>query len=215
MFGGEPSPSHSKSAVGVERNHAARRRQCTLRLDGDSHGSGLVVLATGICRHNRQIGEKHRTGNEYPTGPTRNHNRGEDAGRPHTHADEVAPGPPRLLLGETPLSVGDRMDLVLMAAHHPTVGQDVPQRSGTSATIQRPWPPEGGIVVNRTYALTELVGTSSEGVDAAIRNAVARAATTIGKVDWFEVVQVRGYVRDGDVDHFQVTIKVGARLEDS
>jgi hypothetical protein len=52
-------------------------------------------------------------------------------------------------------------------------------------------------------------------VDAAIRSAVARAATTIGKVDWFEVVQVRGYVRDGDVDHFQVTIKVGARLEDS
>jgi hypothetical protein len=70
-------------------------------------------------------------------------------------------------------------------------------------------------VVNRTYAVTELVGTSPEGVDAAIRSAVARAATTIGKVDWFEVVQVRGYVRDGDVDHFQVTIKVGARLEDS
>jgi len=70
-------------------------------------------------------------------------------------------------------------------------------------------------VVNRTYAVTELVGTSPEGVDAAIRSAVARAATTIGKVDWFEVVQVRGYVRDGDVDHYQVTIKVGARLEDS
>ncbi len=70
-------------------------------------------------------------------------------------------------------------------------------------------------MVNRTYAVTELVGTSPEGVDAAIRSAVARAATTIGKVDWFEVVQVRGYVRDGDVDHFQVTIKVGARLEDS
>ncbi|MEI8260067.1 MAG: dodecin [Actinomycetes bacterium] len=70
-------------------------------------------------------------------------------------------------------------------------------------------------MVNRTYAVTELVGTSPEGVDAAIRSAVARAATTIGKVDWFEVVQVRGYVRDGDVDHYQVTIKVGARLEDS
>ena len=70
-------------------------------------------------------------------------------------------------------------------------------------------------MVNRTYAVTELVGTSPEGVDAAIRSAVARAATTIGKVDWFEVVQVRGYVRDGDVDHIQVTIKVGARLEDS
>jgi flavin-binding protein dodecin len=76
-------------------------------------------------------------------------------------------------------------------------------------------PQTGAVVVNRTYALTELVGTSSEGVDAAIRSAVARAATTIGKVDWFEVIQVRGYVRDGDVDHFQVTIKVGSRLEDA
>ncbi len=68
---------------------------------------------------------------------------------------------------------------------------------------------------NRTYTLTELVGTSSEGIEAAVHSAVERAATAIGKVDWFEVVQIRGYVREGGVDHFQVTVKVGSRLADS
>lgn len=69
-------------------------------------------------------------------------------------------------------------------------------------------------MADRTYALTEIVGTSKEGVDAAIRNAVARASKTIDHLDWFEVTQVRGYIRDGGVDHFQVTVKVGSRLED-
>jgi dodecin len=69
-------------------------------------------------------------------------------------------------------------------------------------------------VADRTYALTEFVGTSREGVDEAIRGAIERASKSLAHVDWFEVVQVRGYVRDGEVDHFQVTVKVGARLED-
>lgn len=70
-------------------------------------------------------------------------------------------------------------------------------------------------MAERTYALTELVGTSKDGVDQAIRNAVARAAQTIDHLDWFEVTQVRGYIRNGAVDHFQVTVKVGSRLEDA
>ncbi|MDP1878199.1 MAG: dodecin family protein [Actinomycetota bacterium] len=70
-------------------------------------------------------------------------------------------------------------------------------------------------MADRTYALTELVGTSKEGVDQAIRNAVARASKTIDHLDWFEVLQVRGYIRNGEVDHFQVTVKVGSRLEDA
>lgn len=69
-------------------------------------------------------------------------------------------------------------------------------------------------MADRTYALTEIVGTSKEGVDAAIRNAVARASKTIDHLDWFEVTQVQGYIRNGGVDHFQVTVKVGSRLED-
>src|SRR5689334_13646188 len=74
-------------------------------------------------------------------------------------------------------------------------------------------PPEAPMS-NRTYRVTELVGTSPDGIDAAIRNAVRRASTTLRHVDWFEVTQVRGQVKDGDVEHFQVGLKVGFRLED-
>ena len=67
---------------------------------------------------------------------------------------------------------------------------------------------------NRTYRVTEIVGTSPDGIDQAIRNGLARAASTLRHVDWFEVTQVRGQVKDGDVEHFQVGMKVGFRLED-
>ncbi len=67
---------------------------------------------------------------------------------------------------------------------------------------------------NRTYRVSEVVGTSPEGIDDAIRNAVARASTTLRHLDWFEVTQVRGQVRDGAVEHFQVSMKLGFRLED-
>lgn len=70
-------------------------------------------------------------------------------------------------------------------------------------------------MTNRTYSKSEIVGTSPEGVDAAIRNGVRRACQTIRHVDWFEVTEIRGYIRDGEVDHFQVTMKVGFRLEDA
>jgi flavin-binding protein dodecin len=69
-------------------------------------------------------------------------------------------------------------------------------------------------MTNRTYRVTEIVGTSPEGIDHAIRNAVERASKTLRHVDWFEVGQVRGQVKDGAVEHFQVSIKVGFRLED-
>jgi dodecin len=67
---------------------------------------------------------------------------------------------------------------------------------------------------NRTYRVTEIVGTSPEGIDAAIRNGVARAAKTLRHVDWFELQEVRGQVKDGAIEHFQVGMKVGFRLED-
>ena len=67
---------------------------------------------------------------------------------------------------------------------------------------------------NRTYRVTEIVGTSPEGVDQAIRNAIERAGQTLRHLDWFEVTQIRGQVLDGTVNHFQVGMKVGFRLED-
>ena len=68
---------------------------------------------------------------------------------------------------------------------------------------------------NRTYRLTEIVGTSPNGVDEAIRNGVSRAGQTIRHIDWFEVQEIRGHILDGEVDHFQVSMKIGFRLEDS
>ena len=66
---------------------------------------------------------------------------------------------------------------------------------------------------DRVYKLVEVVGTSHEGTDAAIRNAIETASRTIRHIDWFEVVETRGHVVDGKVAHFQVTLKIGVRLE--
>ncbi|MFD9791170.1 dodecin [Streptomyces sp. NPDC059070] len=65
-----------------------------------------------------------------------------------------------------------------------------------------------------TYRVTEIVGTSHEGVDQAIRNGVARAAQTLRNLDWVEVVQVRGHIENGQIAHYQVGMKVGFRLDD-
>lgn len=69
-------------------------------------------------------------------------------------------------------------------------------------------------MADRTYGLTEIVGTSTESVQHAIDNAVARAAKTLRHLDWYEVVQIRGAIMDGSVQHHQVTLKVGFRMED-
>ena len=74
---------------------------------------------------------------------------------------------------------------------------------------------DGGIMTDRTYRVTEIVGTSTEGVDPAIRNALHRAGQTLRHLDWFEVTQIRGQIEDGRVAHYQVGMKVGFRLEDT
>jgi dodecin len=70
------------------------------------------------------------------------------------------------------------------------------------------------VVTDRTYRVTEIVGTSGESVEDAIRNGVRRASQTLRHLDWFEVTEVRGHIVDGEVGHFQVGMKVGFRLED-
>ncbi|HEU0042144.1 MAG TPA: dodecin [Jiangellaceae bacterium] len=69
--------------------------------------------------------------------------------------------------------------------------------------------------MNRTYRVTEIVGTSSQGVDDAIHNGLERAAATLRHLDWFEVTEIRGQIVDGEVEHMQVGMKVGFRLEDA
>ena len=67
----------------------------------------------------------------------------------------------------------------------------------------------------RTYRVTEIVGTSPDGVEPAIRNAIRRASQTLRHLDWFEVTQIRGQIVDGNVAYYQVGLKVGFRLEDA
>ena len=66
---------------------------------------------------------------------------------------------------------------------------------------------------DHVYKMLELVGSSTTSSDDAIRNAIATAAKTLRHIDWFETVQTRGHVADGKVVHYQVTLKVGFRLE--
>ncbi|MFI7407561.1 dodecin [Streptomyces sp. NPDC049627] len=70
-------------------------------------------------------------------------------------------------------------------------------------------------MTNHTYRVTDIVGTSPEGVDQAIRNGIERASQTLRNLDWFEVTEVRGQLDNGQIAHWQVTMKVGFRLEDA
>lgn len=68
---------------------------------------------------------------------------------------------------------------------------------------------------HHTYKKIEIVGSSKVSVDDAIRNAIAEASKRLRHVEWFETGEIRGHVQDGQVAHFQVTLKVGFRLADS
>lgn len=68
------------------------------------------------------------------------------------------------------------------------------------------------MVADHVYKKIEITGTSTEGQDAAIRNALAKAAKTVKEMRWYEVVESRGSIKDGEVDQFQVTLKIGFRL---
>jgi flavin-binding protein dodecin len=66
---------------------------------------------------------------------------------------------------------------------------------------------------NHVYKMLELVGSSTQSTDDAIRHAIERAGETLRHLDWFEVVETRGHIADGKVAHYQVKIKIGFRLE--
>jgi hypothetical protein len=65
-----------------------------------------------------------------------------------------------------------------------------------------------------TYKVTEIVGSSSDGIDAAIQSGIARASGSLRHLGWFEVTDIRGHLEDGAIAHYQVTMKVGFRLDD-
>lgn len=66
---------------------------------------------------------------------------------------------------------------------------------------------------DHVYRITEVVGSSSDGVDAAIRTGIRKASETIRNIGWFEVNSTRGYVTDDDVAYVQVTMKIGFRVD--
>lgn len=65
------------------------------------------------------------------------------------------------------------------------------------------------------YRVIEIVGTSEESIEDAIRSAIARASSTLRNLRWFEVTRTSGHIADGEVQHFQVTLKVGFTMEDA
>ena len=69
-------------------------------------------------------------------------------------------------------------------------------------------------MANRTYVVNEIVGTSNEDVNNAIRNGVKRASQTLRNLDWFETTEIRGHLGDdGTVGHYQVSLKLGFRMD--
>lgn len=68
-------------------------------------------------------------------------------------------------------------------------------------------------MVNHVYRIEELVGSSPDGHDEAIRNAIKSAAGTSTRLRWFEVTETRGQIVDGKIAHWQVTVRVGSTLE--
>ena len=68
-------------------------------------------------------------------------------------------------------------------------------------------------MANHVYSISEIVGSSPESIEQAVSNAVAQAAQTVRNLDWFEVQNVRGQLVDGAIAHWQVTVKLGFRIE--
>ena len=67
---------------------------------------------------------------------------------------------------------------------------------------------------DHVYKTVEITGSSPEGVTQAIDRAVAKAGETLRGLDWFELTSVRGHIEDGRVAHYQVTLKIGFRLDE-
>lgn len=68
-------------------------------------------------------------------------------------------------------------------------------------------------MANHVYSISEVVGTSPDSIETAVSNAVEQASRTVRNLDWFEVQSVRGQIADGAIAHWQVTVKLGFRLE--
>ena len=64
------------------------------------------------------------------------------------------------------------------------------------------------------YKKIELVGTSTQSIEDAVKGAISKASESVRNIDWFEVKEVRGWVKEGAVQHYQVALVIGFRLEE-
>jgi dodecin len=69
-------------------------------------------------------------------------------------------------------------------------------------------------MADHVYSVSEIVGSSTDSIDDAVKTAIGRASQTLHNLDWFEVTDIRGHIEDGQIAHYQVTLKVGFRLDD-
>jgi len=67
-------------------------------------------------------------------------------------------------------------------------------------------------MVNHVYKIVEIAGSSPTSTDEAIQNAINKSVQTIQNLDWFEVMETRGYIKEGKIDHYQVVLKIGFRV---
>ncbi len=68
-------------------------------------------------------------------------------------------------------------------------------------------------MADHTYKTIEITGSSTESISRALANAIAKASETVHGLDWFEVTEIRGHVAEGGIAHYQVTTKIGFRLD--
>jgi len=73
---------------------------------------------------------------------------------------------------------------------------------------------QGDAMSDHVYKVVELVGSSETSIEDAIQSAIKRASQTLRHLHWFEVVQTRGHIEDGEVRHYQVSLKAGFTLDD-
>jgi flavin-binding protein dodecin len=73
---------------------------------------------------------------------------------------------------------------------------------------------ENGMADDHVYRVIEITGSSTQGIEAAIQAAIARASKTLRQLRWFEVIQTRGHLDEGKIQHYQVTLKIGFTIDD-
>ena len=88
------------------------------------------------------------------------------------------------------------------------------RRDETVFIVFAPAVAENARMADHVYKKIEIVGSSPNGLEEAVRNALSRASKTIRNMRWFEVTETRGYLNDGKIDHWQVTVKIGFTLEE-